>query len=111
VLRPKNQTNITAKATTSTTVKSTAAVFKTGNYTLTSNVKVRTGAGTSYAQKKYSELTANAKKNAVNQTYACLKSGTVVTVSEVKKISDKEYWGKIPSGWIALMYGGVKYVK
>jgi hypothetical protein len=98
-------------AVTSTTTQSTVVTFKTGNYTLITNVNVRTGAGTSYRLKKYTELTTNAKKNAIKQTYACLNSGTVVTVSEVKKLSDKEYWGRIPSGWICLMYGGTRYVK
>lgn len=101
VLRPKDQTKITGNTT----------AFKTGNYTLTTNVKVRTGAGKSYSQKLRSKLTADGKKHSLNQTYACLVSGTVVTVSLVEKISSKEYWGKIPSGWIALMYGGKKYVK
>lgn len=104
VLRPKDQTKINWTITA-------ANPFKKGNYTLTTNVNVRTGAGTKYTQKKLSQLTADGKKHALNQTYACLKSGTVVTVSAVTKISDKEYWGKIPSGWVALMYNGVKYVK
>lgn len=101
VLRPKDQTKITGNTT----------AFKTGNYTLTTNVKVRTGAGKSYSQKLRSKLTADGKKHSLSQTYACLISGTVVTVSLVEKISNKEYWGKIPSGWIALMYDGKKYVK
>ncbi|MGN0601343.1 MAG: CHAP domain-containing protein [Oscillospiraceae bacterium] len=105
VLRPKNQSKILGCES------HTNPFVKGKNYTLTSNVKVRTGAGTKYSQKKTVELTSDAKKNALNQTVACLKSGTVVTVNEVKKISNKEYWGKIPSGWIALMYNGKKFVK
>lgn len=101
VLRAKDQSQITG----------TTTAFATGTYTLTTAVNVRKGAGTKYALKKRSELTANGKANAKEGTYATLKSGTVVTVKQVKKISDKEYWGKIPSGWIALMYNGTKYVK
>lgn len=104
VLRPKDQTKVTG-------VKKAAAPFTKGNYTLTNNMHVRTGAGTKYAIKKRAQLTKDGQTHAINQTYACLKIGTVVTVLEVKKISDKEYWGKIPSGWIALMHNGTKYVK
>jgi hypothetical protein len=111
VLRPKNQTSATAKATTSTVTKSTATAFKAGTYTLTTNVNVRTGAGKSYRLKQRSELTADGKKNALMQNDACLKTGTKVTVSLVERKSNSEYWGKIPSGWICLMYGGAKYVK
>lgn len=88
-----------------------ADLFGKGTYTLSAAVKVRTGAGVGYAQKKRSDLTANGRANAVNQTYAVLKLGTVVTVSQVQKISDQEYWGRIPSGWIALMYKGERFVK
>ena len=100
VLRPKNQSKING-----------VAVFRTGTYTLSTAVNVRTGAGTNYSRKKRSELTVNGRANAKIGVYAVLKQGTVVTVSQVKKNSDKEYWGKIPSGWISLMYNGVKYVK
>lgn len=104
VLRPKDQTKITG-------VKKAENPFKKGNHTLTANVNVRTGAGTKHAIKKRTQLSLDGQAHAINQTYACLKVGTVVTVSEIKKISDKEYWGKIPSGWVALMYKGIKYVK
>ena len=100
VLRPKDQTQITG-----------ANPFKKGNYILTSNMNVRAGAGTKYAIKKRTQLSIDGQAHAINQTYACLRSGTVVTVSEVKKISDKEYWGKIPSGWVCLMQNGNKFVK
>lgn len=99
VLRPKDQSRITG------------ATFKAGvNYTLTVNLKVRSGAGTDKPQKKRSALTADGQKHSLTQTYACLKSGTVVTVQEVKTIGS-DIWGRIPSGWIALRYGGKKYVK
>ena len=104
VLRPKDQTKVNG-------VKKAEPFTKNKNYTLNSNMNVRTGAGTKYAIKNLSQLTADGRKHALNQTTAVLKKGTVVTVQEVKKISDKEYWGKIPSGWIALMHNGTKYVK
>lgn len=89
----------------------TAPVFKVQNvYTLTTNVKVRTGAGTNYAQKKKSQLTADGQKNALNQTDAVLKSGTRFTVLEVKK-AGSDIWVRIPSGWIAVYYQGDRYAK
>lgn len=85
--------------------------FKKGNdYTINTNLNVRYGAGVGYAKKLRTELTKDGMDHALNQQYACLKSGTTVTVLEIKKISDDEVWAKIPSGWIALMYSGEIYV-
>lgn len=81
------------------------------NYSLTVDLKVRSGAGTNYPQKTYNQLTVDGRKHAYKQNGAVLKRGTIVTVTEVIKKSSKEYWGKIPSGYIALMYNGSKYVK
>lgn len=78
--------------------------FKIGrNYTLTVNLKVRVAAGTDSCQKKRCELTADGKKHSLNQTFACLKRGTVVTLLQAKEINGN-IWGRIPSGWIALYY-------
>lgn len=104
VLRPKDQTKVNG-------VKKAEPFTKNKNYTLNSNMNVRTGAGTRHTIKNLSQLTADGRKHALNQTTAVLKKGTVVTVQEVKKISDKEYWGKIPSGWVCLMQNGTKFVK
>lgn len=103
VLRPKDQSKIK-------TVKPTAAaMFETGkNYKLTANIKVRTGAGTQYRQKRYGELTADGQKHAYGQEQAVLKIGTIVTLQEVK-IIDGNFWGRTPSGWIALRYDGSNY--
>lgn len=88
-----------------------APAFTEGKtYTLTTALKVRTGPGTNYAQKKRSQLTADGKKNAVTGVYAVLKKGTKVTVQEIKK-SGSDIWAEIPSGWIALYYNGDQYVK
>lgn len=70
-------------------------------------LRVRTGAGTNYAAKSYSQLTANAKKNAYSN--GCLKKGTRVTCQEVKTVGS-DIWIRIPSGWIAAYYQGEKYV-
>lgn len=100
ILRPKNQSPFKV-----------SNPYKVGNtYTLITNVKVRTGAGTHYPQKKKSELTANGQKNALNQPYAVLKRGTKVTAQQIK-IVGSNIWMRIPSGWIAAQYEGDKYIK
>lgn len=104
VLRPKDQTKVLGTA-------AVAVSFASGTYELTVDLKVRAGAGTNYSQKKRSQLTADGKKHALNETMAVLKNGTRVTVSKVSKLSDKEFWGKIPSGWICLMQNSKAYVK
>lgn len=99
VLRPKNQDKLGLNE------------YKVGStYTLTTNVKVRAGAGTDARRKKTSELTADGKKHALNQENATLKEGTKVTVQEVKTV-DGDTWVKIPSGWICAKYNGDKYLK
>lgn len=102
ILRPKNRDNLTTKSLPSYTVGKT--------YTTQVELKVRTGAGTNYAQKKKSQLTADGQKNALNETYAVLKKGTKVTVQQVKTIGN-DIWLKIPSGWIAGYYDSELYVK
>lgn len=79
-------------------------------YTLTTNVNVRTGAGTNYAQKKKTDLTADGQKNALNQTMAVLKSKTKVTAQQVIR-NGNDIWLKIPSGYIAVYYKGDTYAK
>lgn len=100
VLRPKNRSKIIT----------ISAPFKSGTYTLTTDIKVRASSSIAARQLRRSELTANGKANSKTGVYAVLKSGTKVTVGQVVMVNNKEYWGKIPSGWIALMYNGQKYV-
>ena len=101
VLRPKDQSKVTG-----------APTYKVGStYTLQTNVKVRTGAGTNYAQKSVSQLTADGKKNATAKSGgAVLKKGTKVTVKAVKTVSG-DIWLQIPSGWVAAYYDGDTYIK
>ena len=77
--------------------------YSTGRYEVTATVlNVRTGPGTNYDWKKYSELTANAQKQVKEKCgYGAngLVKGVQCDVSEVKN-----NWGKIPSGWICLDY-------
>lgn len=91
------------------TANKSKPTYKVGTtYTLLVDaLRVRTGAGTNYGAKSYSQLTANAKKNAYSN--GCLKKGTKVTCQQVKNVGN-DVWMKIPSGWIAAYYGGSKYV-
>ena len=77
-------------------------------YTTQVVLKVRTGPGTNYAQKSYSQLTPNAKEHALPN--GCLKVGTRVTCLETRK-NGNDIWIRIPSGWIAGYYEGNRYVK
>lgn len=89
------------------TAPTPATSYKVGKtYTLQANMKVRTGAGTSYRQKKRSELTADGRKHAQNFTYAVLKKGTRVTCLQIAG-----NWMKIPSGWVCCKQGGAVYIR
>lgn len=79
-------------------------------YTLQVNLNVRMGAGTSYKNKKYSELTKDGRKHALNISNAVLKRGTKVTCKKVIKVKE-EIWLQIPSGFICAKYGDKVYVK
>lgn len=79
-------------------------------YTLQVNLNVRMGAGTSYKNKKYSDLTKDGRKHALNISNAVLKRGTKVTCLKVISVKD-ETWIEIPSGYICAKYGDKVYVK
>ena len=87
----------------------TTPEFKVGKaYTTQVVLSVRSGAGTGYARKSYSQLTLNAKKSATSAGY--LKKGTAVTCLEVKKVGS-DIWIRIPSGWCAAYYQGEYFIK
>lgn len=93
-------------------IASAGSKFTAGkNYTLQANMYVRKSAGG--AKKKFLDLTANAKANAIKQAdgSAVLKKGTVVTCKETKRIG-KAVWMKIPSGYVcAVGDSGAVYIK
>ena len=108
-------TDTTSKTTASTTAsKPATSPFKVGaTVTLTTNVNVRTGAGTGYAQKTVSQLTADGRKHttsAKGSDKAVLKAGTKVTIQTIKMVGS-DIWAQIPSGWICLKYNGKNYAK
>ena len=90
---------------------SSAPSYKVGRtYTLQTDLKVRKGAGTKYAQKLLTELTTDGRRNAKSGKYAVLKKGTKVTAQKVIK-EGNNIWLQIPSGYIAAYYNKNIYVK
>lgn len=78
--------------------------YKKGIYRVTADVlNIRTGPGTKYTRKVFSQLTANAqmqiKKLNNGKAVNGLVEGCTCTVTQVQ-----DNWGKIPSGWICLDY-------
>lgn len=112
---PKNIRNIyrptglgsTSSTSTSSGSSSSGSTYRVGKtYRLTADMRVRTGPGTNYRQKKRTELTADGKRHALAGTYACLKTGTKVDALEIRG-----NWMRIPSGWICIRQGSKVYVK
>lgn len=86
--------------------------YSNGVYELLYNMKVRTGAGTNYKTKKVKNLTKDGKAHALSgnsNAEAVLRKGTRVSASIVYK--NKEYWMKIPSGYVCLEKNGKVYAK
>lgn len=85
-------------------------IYKVGDlYKTQVELKVRTGPGTGYPEKTYTQLTVNAKKNDPDKN-GTLRQGTEVTCLEVRE-NGGDIWIRIPSGWIAAYYRGSIYVK
>lgn len=95
-------------------VKNTPAPsYKTGDYVTLDIMRVRTGAGTNYRQKKVKELTVDGRRNATSSNgnaYACYKKGTVFTALSISKVGN-DYWAKTPSGYICIQQGKTVYCK
>lgn len=87
----------------STTTKSRS--YTTGKYKVTSNLNVRTGAGTKYTRKNYKQLSSNARlqNRKLGGEYNGYRKGVVCTVTKVV-YSNGYYWGKVNSGYICLNY-------
>lgn len=95
--------------TSSSTEKVDDPIYTVGKVYKTKVVlNVRSGAGSNYAKKTYSQLTLNARKNATSN--GSLKMGTSVTCLETKKVGN-DIWIRIPSGWCAAYYKGKYYIK
>lgn len=82
---------------------SSSKKYTTGRYEVIANVlTVRSGPGTNYSWKRFSQLTSNAQSQVLRKC-GYRPNGIVYGVQcDVIEISGK--WGKIPSGWICLDY-------
>lgn len=89
-------------------VKTPYEIGKVYTIKVKTSLNVRKGAGKSYGLVGYKNLTADGKAHAL--ATGALKNGTKVTVKEVKVISAKEIWLRIPSGWICAVDGDKKFV-
>jgi len=102
-------TNTTTTNTNSSSTTDTTPTYVVGKtYKTQVLLNVRSGAGTNYAKKKYSQLTLNARQYATSD--GSLKKGTSVTCMEVKKVGSN-IWIRIPSGWCAAYYNGKYYIQ
>ncbi len=83
--------------------------YKTGNYKVKTAavLHVRTGAGTKYQIKSFSQLTSDAQKKIKTLNNGKPANGYVkgvtFTASQIKEANGYT-WGKTPSGWVALDY-------
>ena len=87
--------------------------YTTGDYKTLDVMKVRTGPGVKYRQKKVKELTPDGKKNATSKSPnadACYKKGIVFTAIKIEQ-EGKNYWAKTPSGYVCIQFGSTKYCK
>lgn len=88
--------------------------YTPGLYVVTAtSLRVRKGAGTKYEQKKFSQMTASAKKQcAIKQStgLAFYVKGVKFTAQSIVKVSETEYWAKTPSGFLCMELNGVTYV-
>lgn len=79
--------------------------YKTGEYEIIcGSLNVRTGAGTNYPKKAFSELTQSA------QDQGGYVDGVIFTAQEVKNLPG-ESWARTPSGWVCIQNQDGTYAK
>lgn len=101
--------NVSYGNTVKPTQPQTSEGYTTGKtYTLQTELKVRTGAGTNYRAKSHSELTVDGRKHDADGDGA-LDKGTRVSCLEVAK-NGEDIWIRTPSGWLAAYYNGNRYI-
>ena len=99
----KNEYKAPSTSTASSSAASSSSGYMTGTYEVMAAVlNVRTGPGTNYSRKNYTQFTENARKQIKAMKGYSVNGyvkGMVCTVYEVKGS-----WGRTPSGWICLDY-------
>ena len=105
-----SQTLAKAGIATSNATTEEKPTYKVGTvYKTQVELKVRTGAGTSYPAKTRAQLTRSAQARDKDKDGA-IDKGTMVTCKAIKIVGD-DIWMQIPSGWIAAYFSGNIYVK
>ena len=106
----KSNTNNTTPEKKPSTQSAKLPSYVIGNtYTLQTELKVRTGAGTNNAAKTHNQLTTDGQKHDKDKDGA-LDKGTQVTCKAVKNIGN-DIWIKTPSGWLAAFYNNEYFIK
>ena len=106
----KTLTEVKKAAEKTEDAKATTSKYTKGDYKVTGAevLLVRKGAGKNYAAKTFIQLTASAqtkiKKLAGKAVNGYVKGLTFTCTEVVYNKTDKLYWGKTPSGWVALDY-------
>jgi len=75
------------------------SAFELGNYKLLYNMNVRVDGDINSRKKNKNELTFDGQRHAEDN--GTLIAGTIVTIKEIIE-KDDYFWGKCPSGWIAI---------
>lgn len=94
VLRPKNKRYICD-----------IPHLRTGPYKLTNIRGVYNGYGANTKRKKVKDLTKDGKKHATSSKRnadAYLKANTTITILELKVLTNRNVWARIPSGYICI---------
>lgn len=80
--------------------------YDVGRYKTLANIRVRTGPGVEYRQKRVEELSSDGKRNATSKNpnaLAYYKKGTIFDAREIF-VKEKEIWAKTYSGYVNLVY-------
>lgn len=86
-------------------VKDIKKKYSLGNYKTNYNMRVRSGPGINYSNKKVKDLTIDGKNNALfknDNNDAIYKKGTIFTAKSIIENADNSVWACSPSGFICL---------
>lgn len=106
--KPKTSEKAEEKAPEKPQNQSYYIIGKVYTINVNTSLNVRKGPGKNNGLVGFRNLTPDGKKHATPN--GALKNGTKVTCLEVKIISEKDIWIRIPSGWICAVDGSKKFV-
>ena len=106
--KPKTSEKSKEKAPEKSQSQSIYIIGKVYTINVNTSLNVRKGPGKNNGLVGFRNLTPDGKKHATPN--GALRNGTRVTCLEVKVISEKDIWIRIPSGWICAVDGSKKFV-